>query len=298
MNARTNRHGLQIARPLHELVVEQILPGTGIDAEALWRGFAAILRRPRPAQPRRCWRAATSCRPRSTPGTARTGPAARCSGLSRLPGRDRLPGARGPGLHDRHRKRRRRDRPHRRAAARGAGDNARYALNAANARWGSLYDALYGTDVDPRGRRGRRAPAPTTRCAGRAVIACARAPSWTSAAPLAARQPHATPPATRCRAASCWSRSATAQTRLRDAGAVRRLPRRARGARSPSCWCNHGLHVEIQIDRDAPDRQGRCRRASRTCCSNRPSPPSRTARTRSPRSMPRTRSSSTATGWA
>ena len=128
-------------------------------------------------------------------------------------------------------------------------DNARYALNAANARWGSLYDALYGTDaIDESGELARGKGYNATR--GREVIARARA-VLDQAVPLL----------------SGSHRDAVEYSVVRGALQVALLdgsrvalgkPSQFRGyvgaEAEPAALLfeHHGLHVEVRIDRTHP----------------------------------------------
>jgi malate synthase len=148
-------HGLTIAPVLQSFVEREALPGTGIDASALWSGLASILDYFTPQNATLLARRSALQQQIDAWHEARRGaPIDRDAYMRFLTDIGYLLPEPAPftvtttGVDD--------------EIARQAGpqlvvpaSNPRYALNAANARWGSLYDALYGTDALPGAPQGR-----------------------------------------------------------------------------------------------------------------------------------------------
>ncbi len=147
---------LEVARPLADFVTNQLAPGTGVEPEGFWAAFGGIVERFRPQiQACRNERDDLQARIDAWHQDPDTQPEAANAFLRSIgymvddpgPGSVVTAGVdpeiallAGPQLVV-------------------PVDNARYALNAANARWGSLYDAFYGTDaIDESGGAGRAGP--------------------------------------------------------------------------------------------------------------------------------------------
>jgi malate synthase len=147
MTQRISKHRLQVASNLAEFIEAKVLPGTGVTPSKFWKGFDAIVadlapkniallaERDRLQTELDSWHTAH-------PGPVQDMPAYRAF-LEKI-------GYLVPNPKKAKITTRKVDAE----LAVQAGPqlvvpvlNARYALNAANARWGSLYDALYGTDV-------------------------------------------------------------------------------------------------------------------------------------------------------
>ncbi|MDM0065835.1 malate synthase G [Variovorax sp. J31P207] len=149
MTARTTVHGLQVATELHQFIEQQVLPATGVASEVFWKGFDAIVSEFAPKNlallaERDRLQAEMDAWHKAHPGPIADMPAYRAflESIGYLLPQPKDVQTTTANVDA--------------ELALQAGPqlvvpilNARYALNAANARWGSLYDALYGTDAIP-----------------------------------------------------------------------------------------------------------------------------------------------------
>ena len=146
--ARINKNGLAIEAALHDFLVEEALPGTGVDAERFFSQFAQIVHDLAPKN-RALLAKRDEMQAKLDDWYRRNGAPVDLAAYETFLREIGYLLPEGPNFHvstenvD----------PE---IAEIAGPqlvvpvmNARYALNAANARWGSLYDALYGTDAIP-----------------------------------------------------------------------------------------------------------------------------------------------------
>jgi len=146
MSSRIECSGLSVARELYDLVENEIIPGTGVEPKDFWDGLAGLVRELGPQnrdllQKRALIQSQVNAWHEAHPGEIDAAayqqflheidylvPEGEDFEISTTGVDDEIARIAGPQLVV-------------------PVSNPRYALNAANARWGSLYDALYGTNV-------------------------------------------------------------------------------------------------------------------------------------------------------
>ncbi|MBU1441959.1 MAG: malate synthase G [Gammaproteobacteria bacterium] len=147
MTERTPVHGLKVATELHRFIEDKVLPATGLASAEFWKGFDAIVHDLAPKNvallaERDRLQSEMDAWHKAHPGPIADMPAYRAflEKIGYLLPSPKNAKATTANVDS--------------ELALQAGPqlvvpilNARYALNAANARWGSLYDALYGTDA-------------------------------------------------------------------------------------------------------------------------------------------------------
>jgi len=247
MTSYFDRAGLSVAAELADFIESRALPGTGIAAEAFWRGVADIFARFAPENrtllARRDdiqalideWHQAGRGRPHDAAayhnflheiGYLVDEPAPFTVGTQNVD--DEVARTAGPQLVV-------------------PVLNARFLLNAANARWGSLYDALYGTDALP----GAAKPGGYDAERGAQVIARAKA-FLDEAAPLAGGG-HADVTGWRVHDGALVATLASgATTSLDPKGGAALAGYRGDPANPSAILIKHnGLHIELVIDRES-----------------------------------------------
>ena len=252
------RSGLSVAQPLLQFIELEALPGTGVDAAGFWNGFAGLLGQRAPRNKELLERRDTLQSSIDQWYTSRPGrPIDVGAQIAYLREIGYLTSEPPPFKID--------SRKVDRELSEIAGPqlvvpvtNPRYVLNAANARWGSLYDALYGTDAVPEDggatRAGKYNPV-----RGQKVVARGKQ-ILDLAAPLARGQHD--------QAVRYYIREGRLGADLGSESVGLAQPEKFVGYRGPAgspeaiLLRNHGLHIEIQVDRASAvggsDRAGVC----------------------------------------